>query len=211
MQQEPTDNTHDNIQPATPSQVSPKVADNKRLIVAIAIGLGLLLAVLIVLVAVLLSQRNTAQRSTETKNSDTSQSSTNTTNKKGEVVRVVIYEKNPSLQVTIYQPRQTATNTTVDYSVKNICKSGCRSQEYVDSYNLGIIDPASAYLLDNESGTKFNPIVDAKNKPLATDSCSAFVAPGQSVDCFAAFTRVPNNTTFSFVLRGIKVDDLTAK
>lgn len=192
---------------------APQPSNNKKMIVGIAIGLGALLLVLIVLIAILLSQRASNSGDDEQKEGNSSQVSDDNPSDVDDrkVVKRVTLEKNPSLQVTIYQPRQTGTNTTIDYSVKNICKTSCKDHEYVDSYTLGVIDESSAYLLDAESGTKFNPIMDSNNKPLASEPCAGFISQGKSVECFAAFTKVPDGTTFSFVLRGLKVDGLTAE
>lgn len=196
--------------PSDAASPTPQPPNNKKLITAVAIGLGILLAILIALVVALLVQKSDTLNSSQT---DSSQSTDESENKDDsrKVVKTVVLEKNPSLEVTIYQPRQTGTNTTIDYSVKNICKSGCKDHEYVDSYTLGVINESSAYLLDAESGTKFNPIVDENNKPLASEPCAGFTKPGESVSCFASFTKVSDDTTFSFVLRGLKVDGLTAE
>ena len=198
---------------ATPSPTPappPQTPNNKKLIIGIAIGLGVLLFVLIALVIVLITQRSNNMSGNQQSNSSQSANDQSGTETR-KVAKTVVLAGNASLQVTIYEPRQTGTNTTIDYTIKNICTSSCKSQEYANGYNIGVSNDGSAYLLDAESGTKFNPIIDNNNNPVATESCSAFLVEGESLDCFAAFTKVPDGTTFSFVTRGLKVDGLKAE
>lgn len=192
------------------TQPAPQPPSNKKLIIGIAVGLGVLLLILIVLVAILITVRssNTGNNDQATSSQGSDDKSKTETRK---VAKTVTLAGSPSLQVTIYEPRQTGTNTTIDYTIKNICTSSCKAQEYANSYQLGVSNDGAAYLLDAESGTKFNPIIDSNNKPLATESCAAFLNEGESLDCFAAFTKVPDGTTFSFVVRGLKVDGLKAQ
>ena len=206
-----TENVSTNEQPPIVAQPAPQSPSNKKLIIGIAVGLGALLLVLIVLVAILITQRSNTTTNNDQANSSQSSDDNKSNEDKRKVAKTVTLAGSSSLQVTIYEPRQTGTNTTIDYTIKNICTSSCKAQEYANSYQLGVSNDGAAYLLDAESGTKFNPIIDNNNKPLATESCSAFLTEGETLDCFAAFTKVPDGTTFSFVTRGLKVDGLKAQ
>lgn len=206
-----TENVSAPEQPPIVTQPAPQPPNNKKLIIGIAIGLGTLLLILIILVAILITGRSSNTGKNDQANSSQGSGDNKSDTDERKVAKTVTLASSPSLQVTVYEPRQTGTNTTIDYTIKNICKSSCSAQEYASGYYLGAYNDGSAYLLDAESGTKFNPIIDNNNKPLATENCSAFLAEGKSLDCFIAFTKVPDGTTFSFVVRGLKVDGLKAR
>lgn len=206
-----TENVQATEQPPIVAQPTPLPPSNKKLIIGIAAGLGALLLILIVLVAILITQRSSNTGNNDQANSSQGSSDNKSNKDERKVAKTVTLASSPSLQVTVYEPRQTGTNTTIDYTIKNVCTSSCKSQEYANGYYLGASNDGSAYLLDAESGTKFNPIIDNNNKPLATETCSAFLAENQLLDCFIAFTKVPDGTSFSFVVRGLKVDGLKAE
>ena len=204
-----TENTPSPEQPPVAAQPTPQPPNNKKLIIGIAIGLGALLVVLIVLIGVLIMQRSNDASQT---NSHQTEEQKNEGSENRKVVKTLTFGNKSVLEMTVYEPKQTASNTRIEYSIKNICTSSCQAQEYVSSYNVGVINAtdSSAYLLDDASGTKYNPIIDSNNKPLASE-CNAFLEPGEKKECFASFTKVPDGTPFSLVFRSVKVDGLTAK
>ncbi len=121
---------------------------------------------------------------------------------------------NPNLELVIYQPKQTTTNTTINFAIRNKCTKDCSDSIYVSAYDLlgysrNAVD--SMYLVDQEAGQKYEPIVDENKRVLGSESCSDYLKSGQSTDCFVSFTKVDSGTKVSVVLgtRAPKVDNIS--
>jgi hypothetical protein len=122
---------------------------------------------------------------------------------------------NPNLELVVYAPKQTATNTTINFSIKNTCAS-CTDSTYASAYDLlgySRSSTSAVYLVDQDAGQKYDPITDEAKKILGSESCTDYLKSGQSVDCFVSFTKVASGSTVSAVLGtrapkidGIKVD-----
>ena len=115
---------------------------------------------------------------------------------------------NPKIDIVIYEPKQTGSNTTINYSIRNIC-SGCQDSIFASFAAItGYTSDKKTFLLDETAGQKYNPIVDQDDNVLMTPSCSKNLKAGEKIDCFIAFTKVPAGTSVSFVAGQLKIDGI---
>lgn len=206
------DPTTQNENPVTPPQSPPPAArSNKKLIYGVVAGVVVLLVVLIALVVALLMKKDDTDTTSNTDTNSSEQSGSDSSDEKSIVKRVAT--DNDAFEVLIYAPRQTGSNTTINYGIHNKCDD-CEDKKFGSIFSLfgySTITADAAYLLDEENGTRYSTIVDADKKPLATKSCSGSIEPGKTLDCFVAFTKVPSGTTVSVVLGNTKIDDISIK
>ena len=114
------------------------------------------------------------------------------------------------LDILIYEPRQTGTNTTIDFGIRNKC-AGCRDTVYTGSVLSSFDSRTSSYLLDENAGKKYSTITDQDDKVLASPSCSKWLKSDETLDCFVAFSKVPSGTTVSWVFGSTRIDNIKIK
>lgn len=214
--QDNTDRTSTETQPPVVAHTVTKQFDNKKLIVGIAAGLGILLLLLIALVAALLNKKTDTQDAATTTQSSTASdqnggsnagaSSSATSSKK---VIMTLATKNPKLEYVIYEPKQNANNTTLFFGVRNIC-SGCEDGASVSEVTASF-DSKNSYLLDESAGKKYGTITDQDGKALATPSCYGWIKYQEVRECFVAFAKVPSGTTVSWVFGSTRIDSIAIK
>lgn len=196
--------------PETPQSQPPTTPrNNKKLVYGILAGAAVLLIILMGLVIALLLLKSNSNTATTGNQSESSQ--TATPNGSGTTAKEIVKRVSTSddkIELVIYKPRQTGSNTTIEFGLHNKC-AGCEDSIYVSTYSLlgySTTDKDDAYILDETAGKKYSLITDADDRPLATKSCSARITPDKTVDCFAAFTKVPSGTTVSIILGDTKID-----
>lgn len=206
-----TENTGTQEPVVPPAQQPSLQPGNKKLIYGVLAGIAVLLIILIGLVVALLMKNDATPTNKATGSSEQTDTNTSdpTTLADKEVIKTVATE-NDKIELHIYKPRQTGSNTTIEFGLHNKC-NGCEEGEFASVFSLlgySINSDDDAYILDENAGKKYSLIVDADDNPLATKSCSNRVEPGKTFDCFAAFTKVPSGTTVSIILGDTKIDDI---
>lgn len=211
MNSEPENNfTPTPGQSPAPAPSSPQKQSNKKAAYGVFIGIIVLLLIVIgLLVALLL--KNNDDTTSNTTDTDTSQQANNDdkTSPEKKVIKTIATD-NKDFEVLIYEPRQTGSNTTIEYGIRNKCE-GCEDSKYTSAFTLlGYSATAKdgAYLLDEAAGTKYSPITDEDGDQLATKSCGGYIKPGNTKECFISFTKVPSGSTISIVLGDKKIDDV---
>lgn len=203
--QSPTD-----TQSPTVSPVVPTSTDNKKLIISIAAGLGILVLVLIALVVALLGKKPDTQSGTTDSNPSASQTSNSSSSTPEKKVLLTVPAKIDKLEYVIYEPKQNANNTTIFFSVRNKC-SGCEDSTYSGDATTYFDSRTDSYLLDENAGKKYATIKDQDDKVLATPSCGGWIKYQQSKECFVAFAKVPSGTTVSWVFGSNRIDGIKIK
>lgn len=209
----PDESNDPNLATATPvtQPVAQSAANsNRKLILTAASIIGLLLVILIILLALVLGKKDKTVTTTNSANPSTSSSSGNSANSKTAAMKIIktVPTSNPKLEILIYEPKQTGSNTTINYSIRNSC-TGCQESTYASFAELSAYPgPNKIFLLDDTAGQKYNPIVDQDNNVLMTPSCGGNLKAGQKLDCFIAFTKVPAGTSVSLVAGQLKIDDI---
>ncbi len=182
-----------------------------KLPLIIAGVLALLFLTLIALVVMLLTKDNPVE--SDSKNNDNSLQSTNDSSSQGKSAKKVVsthQTDDEKLEILMYEPRQTATNTTIDFGVRNKC-DGCTNSSGIFSVVYGFDNKTDSYLLDDNAGKKFSTITDEDGNVLATPTCNDQVKYNEVAQCFVAFSKVPAGSTVSWVfgktrISGIKVE-----
>jgi hypothetical protein len=183
---------------------------NKKLIIGILAGVGVLLLILIgLVVALLVGQNNDKSENANQNTSSQSESADSDNDASSESKEIVkrVATNNDKFEIVFYKPEQKGSNTTFEFGIRNKC-DGCEKREFASAYNLMGLVAEQAYLIDEEAGKKYSVITDADDTPLATKNCNAYVEPGKTLDCFVSFTKVPSGSTVSFVTNNQKFDDL---
>ncbi|MCA9336275.1 hypothetical protein KC955_00215 [Candidatus Saccharibacteria bacterium] len=203
--QSPTDTQSPTVSPAVPTPT-----DNKKLIIGIAAGLGILVLVLIALVVALLGKKPDTQSGTTDSNPSTSQTSNSSSSTPEKKVLLTVPAKIDKLEYVIYEPKQNANNTTIFFSVRNKC-SGCEESTYSGDATTYFDSKTDSYLLDENAGKKYATIKDQDDNVLATPSCGGWIKYQQSKECFVAFAKVPSGTTVSWVFGSNRIDGIKIK
>ncbi len=216
--------TESNVEALQSTQVTnaPSPTNNKKLILIIATILGALLVLLIALLLMLVNKKDEPERAVNQNDSNSSQNEEkqDTSIEKSKKIIKTLSTQQKDVELLIYEPVQNATNTTINFGLKNICTTNCkRSIDIAANEALGLGNAVSGlehenytedvYIVDNAGAQKYKLITDEDGKALATPSCEADVAPGKVLDCFVAFTQVPSGSTVSIVLGDTtKVDNI---
>ncbi len=190
------------VQPQSP--LGPNKTGNKNLIVGIAIGLGLLLVTLAVLLTVLLMKKSDSSEGTKESSQSTQTSSNNSSKKE---VLLTVPSSNEKLEYVIYKPKQNATNTTINFGVRNKC-AGCSDTSSTYSVTYNFDSKENSYLLDENMGKKYSTIKDEDENVLASPTCSGNIKSGDTIDCFVAFSKVPSGSTVSWVFSNARIDGI---
>jgi hypothetical protein len=223
---EPTQPTESTTQPAVSESVESTVteptpsttttapsAGNKKLLLGVLAAVGVLLVILIVLLIMLLGKKDDTKTGDKT-NTDTNNSqqagNDNTADSKKKIIKTVP-TNDENISLVLYEPRQTGSNTTIEYALKNTC-AGCQNKTYTslgDAVGYSYTSVKNDYLLDEDAGQKYNPIVDEDGKILMTPETNASLEANEtSKDMFIAFTKVPSGTTVSLVLNSLRIDGI---
>lgn len=176
-------------------QFAQKVNGRQILIFAIA-GMSILAVTLIALVIILLVVQNNRKDAPSTV---TGNETTDSTKKVVKSVKL----NNPDLELLIYEPVQKGSNTTIDFALRNKCAADCDEPVHASAYDLlgyTTSNPKNLYLLDDDVGKKYAPLTDEDGKALGTETCTDFLKPNESIECFVSFSKVPSGKTVSLVL-----------
>lgn len=202
------------LQPASvpSSSITSPDSSQKKLLYGVLAGVGLLLLVLIVLLALLMGKKdsNTTNSGTRSGTSASQQStSTNSSDSTTATKKIILTvpTENDKLEYVIYEPRQTATNTTINFGIRNKC-SGCEESTYSGDATTYFDSSTDSYLLDENAGKKYATIKDQDDNVLATPSCGGWIKYQQSKECFVAFSKVPSGTTVSWVFGKVRIDGI---
>lgn len=202
------------LQPASvpSSSITSPDSSQKKLLYGVLAGVGLLLLVLIVLLALLMGKKdsNTTNSGTRSGTSASQQStSTNSSDSTTATKKIILTvpTENDKLEYVIYEPRQTATNTTIDFGIRNKCNN-CAQDVYTGNTTSYFDSRTQSYLLDETAGKKYSTITDIDNKVLATPSCTQSLQYNEVQNCFVAFSKVPSGTTVSWVFGKVRIDGI---
>lgn len=189
-----------------PTPPTKKPASTKKLLLIGGAILGVLLIGVIILLVLVLNRPSSSDKSTT---SDTSQSTDSTSSSTATKKKVLLTldTSNDKLQLIIYKPTQTATNTTINFSVKNTC-AGCSDSTYSGRVTSGFDSKSGSYLVDDTAGKKYNTITDEDDDVLATTTCGSYIKYNETADCFVSFSKVPSGTTVSWVFGSTRIDGI---
>ncbi len=185
--------------------VQPHKASNKNLLIGVAAAVGVLLLILIALLAMLLTKSKTDTASNSTNSSQSSQATQSDSPKRE--IALTVPSSDEKLEYVIYKPKQNATNTTINFGVRNKC-AGCSDTSSAYSVTYNFDSRTNSYLLDENMGKKYSTIKDEDDKVLASPTCSGSVKSGDTIDCFVAFSKVPSGSTVSWVFSNTRIDGI---
>jgi len=198
------DLTPSSIPPVHPDGQVPQAKKiSKALIIGVLLGFVVLLTVIAVLVIAVL-QKGAANTTTVT----TGESDQAIQDKK---VIATVATKNENITFQLYTPRQTANNTTIDFALKNTCETNCPAKSYaLEPYHSSHTgsNMNNMYLVDDAGTEKYNVVTDTSDKTLVSPQCYGYLNPGQKIECFVSFAKVPSGTTVSLVMRDYRIDNI---
>jgi hypothetical protein len=117
---------------------------------------------------------------------------------------------NEKLEYVIYEPKQNASNTTINFGVRNKC-AGCEDDVYTGTATSGFDSRTGSYLVDDSAGKKYTVIKDEDDNVLASTSCTGSIGKNEVIDCFVSFKQVPSGSMVSWVFGKTRIDDIKIK
>lgn len=196
------------LPPATPD----KSGQTKLLIIGGIVLVALLVAagVLGVMLVNKSKSGSSSTSNTAQTNSAGSQPTATPTASPAKTIVATAKSTNDKLEFVIYKPTQNASNTTINYGVRNTC-SGCAQAIWSGDIVSNAANKVTSYLVDDAAGKKYTAITDEDGKVLATPVCGSNIKYNQTTDCFVSFARVPTGSTVSWTfgttrIDGIKID-----
>lgn len=197
-------------QPSSPYQSSASQSKrSSKLPWIVAAIMGALLLILIMLVIALLAKKNDSA-STQTSSSNTSSSQSaadNSSSQSSNDTIVARQQLNEKVELVVFAPKQNATNTTVNFELRNTC-AGCSKRVYAANEMQYYNSKSRSFLLDDANGKKYSTILDQDDRVLSTPSCNDTLEGDEVSRCFVAFTKVPAGSTVSWVFGPTRIDNI---
>ena len=196
-----------------PSASSQKPNQTKLFIIG-----GIVLAVLLVAAVILAVFLINKSKTTDSSTTSTSQSNSTTNGQQTatptasptKTILTTAKSTDDKLEFVVYKPTQNASNTTINYAVRNTC-SGCAQAIWSGNIVSNAANKVTSYLVDDAAGKKYTAITDEDGKVLATPVCGSNIKYNETTECFVSFARVPSGSTVSWTfgptrIDGIKID-----